>query len=97
MSKMLIKDRRNFHAWGYRRTVVATLESEVLDGKSMVESEFAYTTKMINGDLSNFSAWHNRTNLIPRLLDERSADDEARQKFLEDGAKPRTDRNLFQC
>ncbi|KAF0328199.1 geranylgeranyl transferase type-2 subunit alpha [Colletotrichum asianum] len=84
VSKMLTKDRRNFHAWGYRRTVVATLESEVLDGKSMVESEFTYTTKMINGDLSNFSAWHNRTNLIPRLLDERSADDKARQKFLED-------------
>ncbi|KAF9878493.1 geranylgeranyl transferase type-2 subunit alpha [Colletotrichum karsti] len=84
ISKMLTKDRRNFHAWGYRREVVTTLESKVLDGKSMVESEFEYTTKMINVDLSNFSAWHNRTNLIPRLLDERKADDAARQKFLDD-------------
>nr|XP_036584108.1 Geranylgeranyl transferase type-2 subunit alpha [Colletotrichum truncatum]KAF6793497.1 Geranylgeranyl transferase type-2 subunit alpha [Colletotrichum truncatum] len=84
VSKMLTKDRRNFHAWGYRRTVVSTLESQVLDGTSMVEPEFEYTTKMINVDLSNFSAWHNRTNLIPRLLEERRADDKARQKFLDD-------------
>ncbi|OHF02448.1 geranylgeranyl transferase type-2 subunit alpha [Colletotrichum orchidophilum] len=84
VSKMLTKDRRNFHAWGYRRKVVATLEGAGLDGKSLVESEFAYTTKMINMDLSNFSAWHNRSNLIPRLLEERGADDKARQKFLED-------------
>ncbi|KAF6832178.1 protein prenyltransferase alpha subunit repeat protein [Colletotrichum musicola] len=84
VSKMLTKDRRNFHAWGYRREVVATLESPRLDGKSMVEPEFEYTTKMINVDLSNFSAWHNRTNLMPRLLDERNADDGARQKFLDD-------------
>ncbi|KAK1458904.1 geranylgeranyl transferase type-2 subunit alpha [Colletotrichum melonis] len=84
VSKMLTKDRRNFHAWGYRRKVVATLESAALDGTSLVEAEFAYTTKMINMDLSNFSAWHNRSNLIPRLLEERGADDAARQKFLED-------------
>ncbi|TEA11031.1 Geranylgeranyl transferase type-2 subunit alpha [Colletotrichum sidae] len=84
VSKMLTKDRRNFHAWGYRRRVVAVLESAALDGQSMVEPEFEYTTKMINVDLSNFSAWHNRTNLIPRLLEEREADDAARQRFLDD-------------
>ncbi|KAK1969588.1 geranylgeranyl transferase type-2 subunit alpha [Colletotrichum sublineola] len=84
VSKMLTKDRRNFHAWGYRRKVVATLESAALDGSSLVEHEFEYTTKMINVDLSNFSAWHSRSNLIPRLLEERHADDGARQKFLED-------------
>ncbi|GKT86533.1 geranylgeranyl transferase type-2 subunit alpha [Colletotrichum tofieldiae] len=77
VSKMLTKDRRNFHAW-------ATGGSAALDGGSLVEYEFEYTTKMINVDLSNFSAWHNRSNLIPRLLEERGADDEARQKFLED-------------
>ncbi|KAI0171675.1 protein prenylyltransferase [Hypoxylon sp. FL1284] len=82
-SKMLTKDRRNFHAWGYRRYVVATLESPSLGGTSMVEEEFAYTTKMINVDLSNFSAWHNRTQLILRLLEERRADDAARKAFLE--------------
>ncbi|KAI1798655.1 protein prenylyltransferase [Daldinia bambusicola] len=82
-SKMLTKDRRNFHAWGYRRNVVAMLESPSLDGKSMVEDEFAYTRRMIKDDLSNFSAWHSRSQLILRLLDERDANDAARKVFLE--------------
>lgn len=84
-TKMLSKDRRNFHAWGYRRTIVSHLESAALNGKSMVESEFEFTTKMIRVDLSNFSAWHNRSKLIPRLLDERQADESARKKFYDDG------------
>ncbi|KAK3297779.1 uncharacterized protein B0H64DRAFT_393026 [Chaetomium fimeti] len=82
-SKMLGKDRRNFHAWGYRRHVVAQLESAALRGRSMVEPEFAYTDKMIRTDLSNFSAWHSRSRLIPRLLDERGADAAARRAFLD--------------
>ncbi|TGJ81291.1 hypothetical protein E0Z10_g7478 [Xylaria hypoxylon] len=83
VSKMITKDRRNFHAWGYRRFVVANLESSKLQGKSMAEDEFLFTTKMIKLDLSNFSAWHNRTQLIPRLLDERGADDQMRVAFLD--------------
>jgi len=83
--KMLIKDRRNFHAWNYRRAVVAQLESAELDGRSMVQSEFDYTTAMIKQDLSNFSAWHTRSKLIPRLLNEKRADDTARKDFLETG------------
>ncbi|KAL4727544.1 Rab geranylgeranyltransferase [Fusarium chlamydosporum] len=83
VSKMLTKDRRNFHAWGYRRHVVAQLESPLLNGQSLVEPEFEYTTKKIRGDLSNFSAWHNRSQLITRLLTERNADDESRQAFLD--------------
>lgn len=91
-SKMLTKDRRNFHAWGYRRQVVEQLESAALSPAgaggppaSMVEDEFAYTTKMVRMDLSNFSAWHNRSKLIPRLLEERKADDRARKAFLDEG------------
>ncbi|CZR52595.1 related to geranylgeranyl transferase alpha chain [Phialocephala subalpina] len=86
VGKMLVKDSRNFHGWGYRRTVVSELESSKLNGRSMVESEFEYTTKMIHGDkgLSNFSAWHRRSKLIPRLLDERNADAATRRKFLDD-------------
>ncbi|KAI2602505.1 protein prenylyltransferase [Hypoxylon sp. NC1633] len=82
-AKMLTKDCRNFHAWGYRRYVVAALEDPLLGGWSMVEGEFAYTTKKIRLDLSNFSAWHNRSQLILRLLEEREADDIARKDFLE--------------
>ncbi|KAM0549098.1 hypothetical protein ACHAPJ_009553 [Fusarium lateritium] len=83
VSKMLTRDRRNFHAWGYRRHVVAQLESPVLNGQSLVEPEFQYTTKKIHDDLSNFSAWHNRSQLITRLLDERKADDKSRKEFLD--------------
>lgn len=82
---MLTKDRRNFHAWGYRRNVVRHLESKALNGTSMVEFEFEFTTKMIRVDLSNFSAWHNRSKLIPRLLRERGLDDAARRKFFDQG------------
>lgn len=95
VNKMLSLDGRNFHGWGYRRTVIAALESNShtdgdsgmtrSEGKSLVEEEFTYTTKMIETDLSNFSAWHNRSKLIPRLLDERGADAETRRKFLDDG------------
>lgn len=88
VSKMLTKDRRNFHAWGYRRHVVAQLESSVLNGKSLAEPEFEYTTKKIHEDLSNFSAWHNRSQIIARLLDERKADDESRKEFLDKGMLP---------
>ncbi|KAI1345799.1 hypothetical protein F5Y01DRAFT_45101 [Xylaria sp. FL0043] len=89
-SKMLVKDRRNFHAWGYRRYLVARLESADLLGRSLAEDEFAYTTKMIRNDLSNFSAWHNRSRLMFRVLDERRANDVARTAFLE------TELNLVQ-
>lgn len=95
VNKMLSLDGRNFHGWGYRRTVIAALESNGhihgnsgttnTVGRSLVEEEFTYTTKMIETDLSNFSAWHNRSKLIPRLLDERGADVKARRKFLDDG------------
>lgn len=87
--KMLSIDSRNFHGWGYRRIVVSFLESIELqvEGSTsdMTETEFEYTTKMVNSNLSNFSAWHNRSKLIPRLLDGRGADHQARRKFLDEG------------
>ncbi|KAF4125944.1 geranylgeranyl transferase type-2 subunit alpha [Geosmithia morbida] len=83
VGKLLHRDSRNFHAWGYRRYVVEKLESAQLDGSSRAESEFEYTTKMIHNDLSNFSAWHHRSQIIPRLLNERKATDDDRRKFLE--------------
>ncbi|KAK5997372.1 Geranylgeranyl transferase type-2 subunit alpha [Cladobotryum mycophilum] len=84
VGKMLHKDRRNYHAWAYRRHVVGQLEGPPLAGQSMVETEFQYTTKMIKMDLSNFSAWHNRSQLICRLLDERASNDVVRRKLLDD-------------
>ncbi|RKF72147.1 Geranylgeranyl transferase type-2 subunit alpha [Golovinomyces cichoracearum] len=86
VGKMLVKDSRNFHGWGYRREVISQLESSRLDGKSMVETEFEYTTKMIHAlnGLSNFSAWHRRSKLIPQLLMKRNSDSTARRQFLDD-------------
>ena len=81
-SKMLSKDQRNFHGWGYRRAVVAELESPSLGGRSMAEEELAYTKRMIMNNFSNFSAWHARSVLVPRVLDERDADDAARATML---------------
>ena len=49
----------------------------------MLEQEFLYTTKMISTNLANFSAWHQRSKLAPRLLSERKADDKARRAFME--------------
>lgn len=85
IGKMLDKDRRNFHAWGYRRFVVAKLESPQLRGSTMVEAEFEYSTKMVHANLSNFSAWHYRSQLIPSLLVKREADGKSRREFLEKG------------
>ena len=85
---MLARDSRNFHGWGYRRSVVAALEelsaraaSEDSKGAtktpttqlSLVQPEHAYATRMIGTNLSNFSAWHARARLLPQLLDLESA------------------------
>ncbi|KAF2689429.1 hypothetical protein K458DRAFT_400189 [Lentithecium fluviatile CBS 122367] len=88
VNKMLQADSRNFHAWSYRRIVVNQIERlDISDeGKApqtLTESEFEYTTKMIKTNLSNFSAWHNRSKLIPRLLSERNADPKARRALLD--------------
>ena len=89
VGKMLSRDGRNFHGWRYRRMVVEALESKRLnsDGRvsSMARQEFDYTTEMIHTNLSNFSAWHNRSKLVPRILAEEQADDLQRQKFLDQG------------
>lgn len=98
VTKMLGYDSRNFHGWSYRRTVIRDLEEyhrsegaqnqgeNAAKGRpaTMTEHEFAYTTKMIKTNLSNFSAWHNRLQLIPRLLSERHADRKVRRIFLDD-------------
>lgn len=89
VGKMLSLDSRNFHGWGYRRKVVGELENlsgkADLPGVSMTESEFNYTTKMIESNLSNFSAWHRRSKLIPKLLSERNANQAERRVFLDKG------------
>jgi geranylgeranyl transferase type-2 subunit alpha len=88
VGKMLSRDSRNFHGWGYRRSVVQSLESPALQGQTMARLEFDYTKKMIGMNLSNFSAWHNRTKLIIRILDEENASDDERRQMLDEGRVP---------
>ena len=55
-------------------------------GVSLAQKEFEYTTSKTN-NISNFSAWHNRADLIPRLLPCPTAGDfdRARQTLLQSG------------
>lgn len=85
VGKMLTRDNRNFHGWGYRRIVVSNLESTALNGTSMKRAELDYTKKMIGANLSNFSAWHNRNKLILRILEEENASDAERKTTLDKG------------
>lgn len=90
VSKMLTRDSRNFHGWSYRRLVVAALRKvDAAQGESeleLTEQEMVYTTIMIEKPkgLSNFSAWHQRSKLMPRLLDEQNADHIARRKAFDE-------------
>ncbi|ODQ55762.1 protein prenylyltransferase [Saitoella complicata NRRL Y-17804] len=66
VNAMLGLDPRNFHGWNYRRTVLRHIESQ--EQRGMEEEEWAYTSTHIQKNLSNFSAWHHRASLIPKLL-----------------------------
>jgi geranylgeranyl transferase type-2 subunit alpha len=48
------------HAWNYRRYVLANMPVP----RTRV-SELAYTTRKIEASFSNFSAWHQRSKLLP--------------------------------
>jgi geranylgeranyl transferase type-2 subunit alpha len=64
---------------------VQRLESSALQGESMAREELDYTKKMIGTNLSNFSAWHNRIKLSLQVLEEEQANDDERQKMLDEG------------
>ncbi|AMD22756.1 HHL014Wp [Eremothecium sinecaudum] len=66
VGKLLEMDPRNFHGWHYRRIIIASIEK--ISDSSMNKHELEYTTTMINGNISNFSAWHQRCQLIPKMI-----------------------------
>lgn len=66
VNKLLTLDSRNFHGWQYRRIVIDKIER--IENTTLDLSEFKYTTEMIVKNFSNFSAWHHRSTLIPKLL-----------------------------
>jgi geranylgeranyl transferase type-2 subunit alpha len=79
VSKLLLLDARNFHGWQYRRFVVENIEKSVVEAPDVSPdeeklqlleinvTEFNFTTSKINSNLSNFSAWHNRSKLVSKV------------------------------
>jgi len=59
-TKLLAKDERNFLCWRYRRYVAEK-------SKVPLEKEFEFTTTKIEENFSNYSAWHQRSVLIPSI------------------------------
>lgn len=69
--KLLSLDKRNFHGWAYRRDILDILSSRL--GASEIDElyskEWEFLTEMINSDISNYSAWHQRRTLLLYYLD----------------------------
>lgn len=62
LEKMLDADPRNFHAWDYRRYILANMPVQRSD-----KAELSYTTRKIESSMSNFSAWHHRSKVLSSL------------------------------
>ncbi|KAJ7582596.1 rab-protein geranylgeranyltransferase [Mycena floridula] len=79
VEKMLEADPRNFHAWRYRRYVLANMpipRSET--------SELTYTKRKIESNFSNFSAWHQRSKVLSSLWAQGALDPvESKEKEFE--------------
>lgn len=82
VSKMLEADPRNFHGWHYRRYVVAAIENQT--DEKMIDSELDYTKSKINNNFSNFSAWHNRSKLLPLFTARLDNNDDKKKVWLDE-------------
>ncbi|BEI83252.1 hypothetical protein CcaverHIS002_0311200 [Cutaneotrichosporon cavernicola] len=82
VEKLLDADARNFHAWTYRRYINESLP-ESFTPKRTPADELKYTTKKIESNFSNFSAWHSRTKTLPKIWAGMSEDEVAVEKDKE--------------
>ncbi|KIM32013.1 hypothetical protein M408DRAFT_64370, partial [Serendipita vermifera MAFF 305830] len=67
VEKMLSLDERNFHAWDYRRYILSHCPPSLRRSDA---DELAYTTRRIEKNHSNFSAWHQRSLVYTSLWKE---------------------------
>ncbi|CAG8587141.1 16044_t:CDS:10 [Acaulospora morrowiae] len=83
VGRILDMDSRNFHAWDYRRYVISKLSSTEAGDTEIRKNEFDFTTTKINQNFSNYSAWHQRSKLLPRLIKEKHLNDQERKKMID--------------
>ncbi|KAK5799494.1 hypothetical protein F5H01DRAFT_326295 [Linnemannia elongata] len=79
VGKFLEMDARNFHGWDYRRYIIRQLDLKDKEEKGKVldraQSEFDFTTSKIHKNFSNYSAWHNRSTLLGKLVEDMSTEE----------------------
>lgn len=64
---MLSKDCRNFHGWAHRMRVRSIKYSDNVEEESTLRKELAFVQSKINEDFANYSAWHHRSALLPKI------------------------------
>lgn len=65
---MLSNDPRNFHGWAHRMRVHAIQAERQPEMKEeMDKNELDFVEGKINDDFANYSAWHHRSVLLPRV------------------------------
>lgn len=70
------------HAWSYRRYVVRSLPESFTPRRSTAD-ELKYTSKKIEANFSNFSAWHYRTKLLGKQWESLTPEEVAEEKDQE--------------
>ncbi len=62
----LEKDDRNFHVWNHRLTIFEMIKKYFPNNfQEFLNKELDFSIGMVKKNLSNFSAWHYRSKLIP--------------------------------